>query len=316
MAVPQQILTNFDLEKMVDTSDHWIVARTGIRERRILEEGLGCSDLSLEAARMALGAAGLDPSGLELIIVSTVTPDYPTPSVSCLVQESLKAAGAAAFDISAGCSGFVYALAVAQGFIGSGVYNNALVIGAEILTRVTDWQDRSTCVLFGDGAGAVVLQKSEKGRGVIDFSLRSDGKGADLLYIPAGGSRVPADEASVSGRMHTIRMKGNEVFKFAVRVVEDVLDELMKRQGLKPEMLDHLFLHQANERIIEHVRKRLKLPPEKVPINIDRYGNTSSATIPIVLHEEAAAGRLKENDLVALVAFGAGLTWGGMLLRW
>ncbi len=316
MAMPERILTNSELEKMVDTSNQWILSRTGIRERRILEDDRGCSDLAVEAAMVALREAGLEASELELIIVSTVTPDYPTPSTACLVQDKLGARNAAAFDLSAGCTGFVYAMASAQGFISSGVYSNALVIGAEVLSRVTNWNDRSTCVLFGDGAGAAVLKKSDGERGIIDFSLKSDGGGAELLYIPAGGSRKPASEESLAKQLHSIKMNGNEIFKFAVRVVDNVLENLLTRQGMKSEMLDYLFLHQANDRIIEHIRKRLHLSPEKVPINLDRYGNTSSASVPMIMHEEAAAGRLKKNDLVALVAFGAGLTWGGVLLRW
>ena len=316
MAVPDRILTNSDLEKIVDTSDEWIVSRTGIRERRVLADNLACSDLAAQAGRSALIGANLDPFDLELIITATVTADYPTPSTACIVQEKLAAKRAAAFDLSAGCSGFIYAMAAADSFIRSGAFNNALVIGAETLTRVTDWQDRSTCVLFGDAAGAAVLEKGKGAGSIIDYSLHSDGRGVELLYIPAGGSVKPADHDSVDKRLHTIRMKGNDVFKFAVRAVEEVLDQLMERNGLKADDLDHLFLHQANFRIIEHIRKRLQLPVEKVPVNIDRYGNTSSATVPVAIHEEASAGRLKKGDLAAVVAFGSGLTWGGMLIRW
>jgi 3-oxoacyl-[acyl-carrier-protein] synthase III len=315
-ALPAQIITNPDLEKMVDTSDEWIVSRTGIRERRKLEDGLSSVDLSERAAREALKRAALEPSDLDLIVVATVTPDYPTPSSSCLLQARLQAYRAAAMDISAGCTGFIYALTVANQFICSGVYRNALVVGVEVLTRITDWEDRSTCVLFGDGAGAVVLQATGEDRGILNFSLKADGRGADLLIVPAGGSAMPASPETLQNRMHYLKMNGNEIFKFAVRVVEETLYELMERENFKADDFDFLFLHQANLRIIEHIRKRLKLPQEKVPVNIDRFGNMSSATIPIAIHEEILAGRLKEGALVAMVAFGAGLTWGGMLVKW
>ncbi len=316
ISLPDTVLTNSDLEKMVETSDEWIVSRTGIRERRKLEKGLSNIDLSETAAREALGRAEVNASDLDLIIVATVTPDHPTPSTSCLLQTRLKAEKAAAFDLSAGCSGFVYALSVANQFISTGVYKNVLVVGVEVLTRVTDWEDRSTCVLFGDGAGAVVLTTGEGDRGIIDFSLHSQGKGAELLMIPAGGSAMPASAETLEDRMHFIKMNGNEIFKFAVKVVEDNLTLMLKRNGYEASDLDYLFLHQANLRIIEHIRKRLKLPRDKVPVNIDRYGNTSSATIPIAIHEELINGRLKNNNLVAMVAFGAGLTWGGLLMKW
>ncbi len=316
ISLPDTVLTNRDLEKMVETSDEWIVSRTGIRERRKLEKGLSNADLSEAAAREALDRAAVKPSDLDLIVVATVTPDHPTPSTSCLLQTRLKAEKAAAFDLSAGCSGFVYALTVAHQFISTGVYKNVLVVGVEVLSRFTDWEDRGTCVLFGDGAGAVVLTAGEGGRGIIDFSLHSDGRGAELLMIPAGGSAMPASTETLENRMHFIKMNGNEIFKFAVKVVEENLTLMLKRNGYVAGDLDHLFLHQANLRIIEHIRKRLKLPQDKVPVNIDRFGNTSSATIPIAIHEELIAGRLKNNSLVAMVAFGAGLTWGGLLMKW
>lgn len=315
-ALPALTITNSDLEKMVDTSDEWIVSRTGIRERRKLEEGLSSVDLSERASREALMRSALEPSAIDLIIVATVTPDYPTPSASCLLQSRLQANQAAAMDISAGCTGFIYALTVAHQFIRSGTYRNALVVGVEVLTRVTDWEDRGTCVLFGDGAGAVVLQGTEEERGILNFSLKADGRGAELLIVPAGGSAMPASHETIKNKMHTIKMNGNEIFKFAVRVVEETLYELMEREKIKAEALDYLFLHQANLRIIEHIRKRLKLPPEKVPVNINRFGNMSSATIPIAIHEEVLSGRLNEGALVAMVAFGAGLTWGGLLMKW
>lgn len=315
-ALPDKIITNRDLEQLVDTSDQWIVSRTGIRERRILEETASNADLCEQASREALLRSGLAPEDIELIVVATVTPDHQTPSTSCILQARLKAFRAAAMDISAGCTGFIYALAVAHQFIESGIYKNALVVGVEVLTRITDWQDRNTCVLFGDGAGAAVLQPTAGQRGIINFSLQADGRGAKLLYVPAGGSAMPASHETVEKRMHFLKMNGNEVFKFAVRVVEDTLRRMLEDEGLEAGDLDYLFLHQANLRIIEHIRKRMKLPVEKVPVNIDRYGNVSSATIPLAIHEEILAGRLKENALVAMVAFGAGLTWGGILSRW
>ncbi|MFU8795201.1 MAG: beta-ketoacyl-ACP synthase 3, partial [Dethiobacteria bacterium] len=223
---------------------------------------------------------------------------------------------AGAMDLSAGCTGFIYAMTVGHQFIQSGAYRNILVVGVEVLTRITDWEDRGTCVLFGDGAGAVVLSASDEDRGIISHSIKADGRGAELLLVPGGGSAMPASLESISKRAHYIKMNGNEIFKFAVRVVEDTLEEMLRKEKLKPSDLDFLILHQANLRIIEHIRKRLKLPREKVPVNIDRLGNTSSATIPIAIHEELTAGRLHKGDLVAMVAFGAGLTWGGLLMKW
>ncbi len=315
-ALPQKRLTNLELEKMVDTNDEWIVSRTGIRERRILEEGLGNIDLTYQAAEEALREANLTPEELDLILVATITPDYITPSTSCLLQGKLGALGIPAMDIAAGCTGFIYALSVAQQFIQNGTYKNVLVVGSDILTRLTDMQDRGTCILFGDGAGAVVLQPAAGGEGIMAQKLGADGRGAELLMVPAGGSAQPASVESVQQRLHYVRMNGNEVFKFAVRAVEDTLAALLQQGEVEPGELDYLFLHQANLRIIELARKRLKMPPERVPVHIDRYGNMSSAAIPVSLHEEAAAGRLKKGDLLAMVAFGAGLTWGGILMRW
>jgi 3-oxoacyl-[acyl-carrier-protein] synthase III len=273
-------------------------------------------DLAEKASLEALENASVNPSDIDMIIVATITPDYPTPATSCLLQSRLGALKAGAMDLSAGCTGFIYALTVGHQFIKSGACRNVLVVGVEVLSRVTDWEDRGTCVLFGDGAGAVVLGRGDSGRGILEFSLRADGRGAELLLIPGGGSAMPASIDSIEKRAHYIKMNGNEIFKFAVRVVEDTLIELFSGEELNAADLDFLFLHQANLRIIEHIRKRLKLPAEKVPVNIDRLGNTSSATIPIAIHEELISGRLKEGDLVAMVAFGAGLTWGGILIRW
>ncbi len=317
-AVPSKVVTNHDLEKLVDTSDHWIVTRTGIRERRLLETGRSNSDLSEQAAREALDRAGLKPEQLDLIIMATITPDYPFPATACLLQARLKAFRAAAFDLSAGCTGFVYGLAVADQFIRSGACNHVLVVGGEVLSRITDWEDRQTCVLFGDGAGAAVLTRSDsdKERGIVCFELGSDGRGAELLMVPGGGSMLPASRETVEQKLHCIKMSGNEIFKFAVRVVEETTLSLLQKGGFAAEDLDFLFLHQANLRIIESARKRLNIPPERVPVNIDRYGNTSSAAIPIIIKEEIDAGRLGAGSLVAMVAFGAGLTWGGVLTIW
>ncbi|HHX87223.1 MAG TPA: ketoacyl-ACP synthase III [Firmicutes bacterium] len=314
--MPPKVITNFDLEKMVDTSDHWIVTRTGIKQRRILEPERSNVDLSEQAAREALDRAGLKPGQLELIIVATVTPDYPLPATACLLQARLGALKAVAFDISAGCTGFLYGLTIGDQYIRSGIYRNALIVGVEILSRIIDWEDRSTCVLFGDGAGAAVLECSTSERGIVSFELGSDGRGAELLMVPGGGSTLPVSRETIEQKLHYVKMNGNEIFKFAVRVVEETTLTLLQKGGVSTEDLDFLFLHQANLRIIESARKRLKIPPERVPVNIDRYGNTSSAAIPILLQEEIAAGRLTPGSLVAMVAFGAGLTWGGVLAVW
>lgn len=315
-SLPDHVITNKYLESIVDTSDEWIIGRTGIRERRQLEKGSTGVDLSENASRMALENACLSADDLDLIIVATVTPDYPTPSSACVLQSRLGAYNAAAFDVSAGCTGFIYAVSIAHQFMSSGIYRNVLVVGVEILTRYTNWKDRSTCVLFGDGAGAVVLRQTEENRGIINFKLKSDGRGANLLMIPGGGNAMPASEESISKNMHTVKMNGNEIFKFVVKAIEEVINEMLKEKHYSTEDIDCLLLHQANLRIIEHVRKSMKLPSEKVPVNIDRFGNTSSATIPITLHEEVSSNRIKEGDLLAMGAFGAGLTWGGIILKW
>ncbi len=315
-SLPDHVITNKYLESIVDTSDEWIIGRTGIRERRQLEKGSTGVDLSENASRMALENACLSADDLDLIIVATVTPDYPTPSSACVLQSRLGAYNAAAFDVSAGCTGFIYAVSIAHQFMSSGIYRNVLVVGVEILTRYTNWKDRSTCVLFGDGAGAVVLRQTEENRGIINFKLKSDGRGANLLMIPGGGNAMPASEESISKNMHTVKMNGNEIFKFVVKAIEEVINEMLKEKHYSTEDIDCLLLHQANLRIIEHVRKSMKLPSEKVPVNIDRFGNTSSATIPITLHEEVSSNRIKDGDLLAMGAFGAGLTWGGIILKW
>lgn len=315
-ALPERILTNADLEKMVDTSDEWIVSRTGIRERRIVNENTASSDLSVEAAKRALEDAGLTANDIDLVIVATVTPDYMFPATACLVQEKLGIKKTAAFDISAGCSGFVYALSTAAPMLQSGVAKNALVIGVDTLSRITNYQDRNTCVLFGDGAGAVVLGAVPEGRGFMSFELGADGGGGELLIQRAGGSRYPATAESVMAQEHTIAMNGKEVFKFAVRVMDSATMAALQKAGLTKEDVDFLVPHQANIRIIEAARERLGLSKDQLVVNVDRYGNMSSASVPVALDEARRSGALKEGDVVVMVAFGAGLTWGATALRW
>ncbi len=314
-AVPERILTNFDLEKMVDTSDEWIVERTGIRERRIADEGTVTSDLAKEAALKALDDAGMTADELDLIIVATVTPDTIFPSCACVVQGEIGAENAAAFDISAGCTGFVYALSVARDLVASGRYDNVLVIGAEILSKIVDWEDRNTCVLFGDGAGAAVIRPCALGEGIIECVLRSDGARGDVLVLPAGGSRMPASCETVESKLHYIQMKGNLVYRFAVKVMVEAAVQVLKKANLKEEDIDYVIPHQANQRLIELASERLGIP-DKIYSNIARLGNTSAASIPIALDEAARSGMLKNGDVVLLVGFGAGLTWGSAILRW
>ncbi|WP_223066733.1 beta-ketoacyl-ACP synthase III [Paenibacillus caui] len=316
MYVPEKVLTNADLEKMVETSDDWIVSRTGIRERHIAAPEQATSDLAYEASVRALESAGLKPEELDLIIVATITPDMAFPSTACILQEKLGAKKAAAFDLSAACSGFVYSLATATNFIGSGMYGNALVIGADTLSRITDYTDRNTCVLFGDGAGAVVLGPVPEGRGFKSFDLGAEGSGGPLLNLEGGGSRLPASEETVKGGKHFIYMNGREVFKFAVRVMASATDEVLRKAGLSKEDIDLFVPHQANIRIIQSAMQRLNLPEEKCVINVDKYANTSAASIPLALVEAAEAGRIQEGDTVLLVGFGGGLTWGAATLVW
>jgi len=315
-SIPEKVITNFDLEKMVDTSDEWIRTRTGIRERRVAPEGQTTSDLALAAARQALAAAGLTAERLDLIIVATVTPDMPFPATACLVQERLGAHRAAAFDLEAACSGFVYALTTGAQFIQAGVYDYVLVIGAETLSRIVDWTDRSTCVLLGDGAGAVVLGPVPDDAGILAAYLGADGSGADLLKQPAGGSLLPASLETVKRRLHFIQMQGREVFRFAVNIMGDAAQKALAQCGLTFADVDLYVPHQANYRIIEASAKRFGLPMEKVMVNIDRYGNTSAASIPVALNEAFRAGRIKSGDIVLLVAFGGGLTWGAAVVKW
>lgn len=315
-SVPENVLTNFDLERMVDTSDEWIVTRTGIRERRIAGEGEYTSTFATAAAQKALDAAGVTADQIDLIVVGTLTPDYPFPATACLVQQNIKAVNAAAFDLSAACSGFVYALATAQKFIQGGTVKKALVIGAEVLSRIVDWTDRNTCLLFGDGSGAVVLEAVEGESGVLSTHMHSDGNYWDLLYQKGCGSRHPASQQNLDDRLIYLNMQGNEVFKHAVRAMGEVSQEALAANGLTTDDVTLFIPHQANQRIVDSVGKRLGIGGDRVYINLDRFGNTSAASIPIALDEVVRAGRLKEGDIVLLAAFGGGFTWGSAALRW
>ncbi|MRN55214.1 beta-ketoacyl-ACP synthase III [Paenibacillus monticola] len=314
--VPEKILTNSDLEKIVDTNDEWIVSRTGIRERHIAAPHEATSDLAYEAALKALASAGMNAEELDLIIIATVTPDSSFPSTACILQDKLGAKNAAAFDLSAACSGFVYSLATAVGFIQNGMYNNALVIGADTLSRITDYTDRNTCVLFGDGAGAVIVGEVPEGRGFQSFDLGAEGSGGHLLKLEAGGSRLPASEQTVADKKHFIYMNGRDVFKFAVRIMGSATERVLTKAGLVKEDIDLFVPHQANIRIIHSAMQRLDLPPEKCVINVDKYANTSAASIPLALVEAAEEGRMKEGDTVLMVGFGGGLTWGAAVIIW
>ncbi|ETT52050.1 3-oxoacyl-(acyl carrier protein) synthase III [Paenibacillus sp. FSL R7-269] len=314
--VPEKVLTNSDLEKIVETNDEWIVSRTGIRERHIAAPEQATSDLAYEAALKALESAGMKAEELDLIIVATVTPDSAFPSTACILQDKLGAKNAAAFDLSAACSGFVYSLATATGFIQNGMYNNALVIGADTLSRITDYTDRNTCVLFGDGAGAVIVGEVPEGRGFQSFDLGAEGSGGSLLNLEAGGSRLPASQQTVEDKKHFIYMNGREVFKFAVRIMGSATERVLTKAGLSKENIDLFVPHQANIRIIQSAMQRLDLPPEKVVVNVDKYANTSAASIPLALVEAAEEGRMKAGDAVLMVGFGGGLTWGASVLIW
>jgi 3-oxoacyl-[acyl-carrier-protein] synthase-3 len=315
MCVPNKVLTNHDLEKMVDTSDEWIVTRTGIKERRIVETGQATSDMSVKAAKEALAEANMQPEDLELIILATITPDTLLPSASCQVQDKLGAKNAACFDLAAACAGFAYAATVAKSLIESGAYKNALIVGAETLSPFTDWEDRSTCILFGDGAGAAILGESDRGR-ILATSLGSNGTMGDLLKVPAGGSKLPCSYETIDRRQHYIKMEGREVFKVAVEVMADSAREVVKKGGLKIEDVDYLIPHQANLRIIKATRERLGIPEERVHVNLNRYGNMSSASTPIALYEAKKQGKIKQGDYIVMVAFGGGLAWGSLLLKW
>ncbi len=316
MSVPPQILTNDDLSRMVDTSDEWIQSMTGIRERHIAGPRESTASLAVEAAIQALMVAGIPARHIDLIIVATSLPEYLFPSTACIVQDQLGASDAAAFDMLAACSGFPYALCIASQMIVSGAYNNALVIGSETMSRLIDWSDRSTCVLFGDGAGAVVLQASEKPGGILSFSLRADGSGGDLLMVPAGGSRRPASLETIEENKHSVVMNGRGVYRFATRVIVSSVREVVEKAGLTLEDIQLVIPHQANRRIIESAAKDLGLPMDRFVVNIERYGNTSTASIPIALCEAVSAGLIHPGDNLVLVAFGAGLTWGSAVVKW
>lgn len=313
--VPTKVLTNADLERMVATSDEWIRERTGIRERRVAAPGEACSDLAVIASERALKSAGIAPGELDMILLATCTGDQPLPATACLVQHRLGATRAAACDLGAACCGFVYALSVADAYARTGM-RHVLVVGSEVMSAITDWTDRNTCVLFGDGAGAVVVAPGDGPRGILSTHLHSDGSLCDLIAVPGGGARNPPSEKVLAERMHYVKMKGNETFKVAVRTLEETARETLAANGLTVDDLDLYVPHQANVRIIKAVAERLKLPPEKVMLNLDRYGNTSAASIPIALDEAVAEGRIKDGSLVMLGAFGAGLTWASALIRW
>lgn len=315
-ALPDKILSNKDLEMMVDTSDEWIKERTGIDERRIGEKGLTTSDLCEKAARHALLKAGVKPEELGLIVVATVTPDMMFPSTSCIVQDKLGAYNAAAFDLGAGCTGFIYALSVAEKFLLASEHKYALVIGADMLSRITDYTDRATCILFGDGAGAAVLGKEEGECGIMATYLGADGGGAGLLYMPAGGAKLPSSEETVKNRLHYIKMNGNEVFRFATRIMGTVSDKLIQMAGITYDEIDYFVPHQANIRIIQTAMKKMDIGEEKTVINLERFGNMSAASVPVAMSEADEEGKFKEGDLILTVAFGAGLTFGGALIRW
>lgn len=314
--VPERVLTNAELEQMVDTTAEWILTRTGIRERRVAAADQASSDLALLAAREAMAAAGVGPMDLDLIIVGTATPDMLFPATACVVQDRLGARRAGAFDLSAACSSWVYAAAVAHGYVASGMAETVLVVGAETLSKITNWKDRGTCVLFGDSAGAVVMRPSEPGQGFLSFYLGADGSGGPLIIQPAGGSRLPASYETVERGQHYLQMNGREVYKFAVRLIPRAIQEAADRAGLAIEDVDWFIPHQANIRIIDAAAERLGQPREKFFVNVERYGNTSSASVPVALYEAVRAGQIARGDVVILVAFGGGLTWGSCALRW
>jgi len=316
MSVPPTTLTNRELERMVDTTDEWITTRTGIKERRIAAAGDSLSQYAIAAARQALEAASVDPADVDMVILATVTPDMPIPATACAIQHQLGCKRAAAFDIAAGCSGFLYAQSVAKQFLINERLRHIVVIGAELLSKYVDWQDRGTCVIFADGAGAVVMERGEPPRGVLASALHSDGSGVDFISLPGGGVLHPPSQAMIDQRLHYIQMRGNETFKMAVRSIEDVCHEVLTAAGLAPADVDWFVPHQANQRIIDAVGSRMGIPPERCYLNIERYGNTSSASIPIALDEAVRSGRIRRGQIVLMAAFGAGLTWGASVLRW
>jgi 3-oxoacyl-[acyl-carrier-protein] synthase-3 len=314
--VPSKVLTNADLEKLVDTSDEWIFTRTGIRERRMAAPDEATSDLAAKAAKSAIANAGIKPEDIDLIIVATVTPDMPFPSTACLVQEKIGARRAAAFDIEAACSGFIYALEIGQQFIMSRTYETVLVIGADKLTSIVDWTDRNTCVLFGDGAGAAILQNRPGAHGLLTVCLGADGSKGNVLCVPAGGSRIPPTRETISGKQHFIQMDGRETFKHAVQAMCAAATAALARCELDISRIACVIPHQANRRIIDAVAERLGARPDQVMVNLNRYGNTSAASVALALAEAVTTGRIKRGDLILLVVFGAGFTWGAAVIEW
>jgi 3-oxoacyl-[acyl-carrier-protein] synthase III len=314
--LPDRVVTNADLEQMVDTTDAWIRERTGIRERRIASKETTVAEMGAAASRSAMDRAGVLPGEIDVIIVATATPDRLLPSTACDLQALLGATNAAAFDISAACSGFIYALSVAEGQLAAGRGEIALVVSTEKMTSIVDWSDRATCVLFGDGAGAAIVRRAANGRGLISSFIRSDGTLAELLWRPGGGVRVPFDYAVIDERSHLVKMAGREVFKAAVRSMAEAADQALLRAGLTGDDIDLFIPHQANIRIIEATARYANVPMEKVYVNVDRYGNMSSATVPIALDEAIESGRIKPGDNILMVAFGAGFTWASAVLRW
>jgi len=314
--LPEKVLTNADLEKIVDTSDEWITTRTGIKERRIAGDGEPLSLYATEAGRHALEAAGVPPEEVGLLVLATVTPDMPIPATACKIQQDLGCVNACAFDLAAGCSGFIYAQSVAKQFVLSGRCEHALVIGGELLSKYIDWTDRSTCVIFADGAGATLLSAGTPPRGVLASAMHSDGSMVDFISMPGGGTLHPPSQAMIDERLHFIKMKGNETFKMAVRCIEEVCREVLGQAGLTPDDVDWFIPHQANTRIINAVGKRLGMNDERCYINIERYGNTSSGSIPIALDEVVREGKVKRGQIVLMAAFGAGLTWAASVARW
>jgi 3-oxoacyl-[acyl-carrier-protein] synthase III len=312
---PERVMTNDDLSEMMDTSDEWIVERTGIRERRIAAENEALSDLALPAARQALEQADVDPATIDLVVVATVTPDMAFPSAAAIIADELAAPDAAAYDLSAGCTGFMYAVAQAYGMLAAGLSRRALVVGGDVLSRILDWSDRGTAVLFGDGAGAVVLDRVSEG-GFLGFELGADGSGGSQLYLPAGGSRAPATAETVAEGQHFVQMNGREVFKFATRVLVSSAQKVLDECGRSVDEVDVYIPHQANIRIIDHAADKLGIPEEKIVINVERYGNTSSGSIPLALADAEADGRLRTGALVLMTGMGAGLTWGSALIEW
>ncbi len=314
--VPENVVTNYDLENIVDTSDDWITERTGIKERRIVNGNQAASDLAYESAKIALKRAHLKSKDIDLILVATVTGDMPFPSTACFLQRMLGAKNAAAFDVNAACSGFIYGLHIANSLIKAQMHKRILLVGTEVISKFTDWLDRTTCILFGDGAGSVIIEGTKERRGIFSTHIYSDGNLSELISLPGGGSRYPASRDSIIKRRHFMKMKGNETFKVAVRTLEDIVVKTLKANNLKPSQLSLLIPHQANIRIIHATAKRLNLPIEKVYVNIDKYGNTSAASIPIALDEAFSDGKIKDGDYILLEAFGGGLTWASSLIRW